>query len=243
MLAASSLIWEPQPGTRVLDEIDLDVGAGEFLAIMGSSGAGKSSLLYCLSALDRPSSGEIRLDARPIHDLSELELSSVRRANGFVFQQINLLPHLTLRENVALVGLLASGREVRADAFARAGRLLERVGLAEVCDRRPSQASGGEQQRAAVARALMSSPRVLFADEPTGALNSSSSREVLDLFDEVNRSGQTMVMVTHDPKAAARAGRVIYLADGRIRGEMRPVREPGPEREAELIAWLASMGW
>jgi putative ABC transport system ATP-binding protein len=230
-------------GIPVLDGVSLSVFGGEFVAVMGRSGAGKSTLLYCLSGLERPTSGTVHLAGRRIDDLTEEELVSTRRAVGFVFQQINLLPHLTLLENVALAGLLAGDRAARRGAFKRARDLLSRVGLDEAVDRRPASTSGGQQQRAAVARALIADPVVLFADEPTGALDSASGREVLDLLDETNRAGQTIIMATHDPKAAARAGRLVYMSDGRVHGEIRLDRSEEPSRrEARLADWLAEAG-
>lgn len=232
-------------GATVLDRIDLTVEQGEFVTIMGSSGAGKSTLLYCLSGVDQPTSGRIRLGGVRIDGLSEAELTAVRRTVGFVFQQINLLPHLTLLENVALPGLNVRGARQRRRAVERAGELLTAVGLAHAMGRGPLQSSGGEQQRAAIARALVTDPVVLFADEPTGALHSAAGRAVLDLLEATNASGQTTVMVTHDPRAAARGHRVVYLRDGGIVGELVPGGGGASleDREARVRDWLQEMGW
>ncbi len=232
-------------GATVLDHVDLTVEKGEFVTIMGSSGAGKSTLLYCLSGVDRPTSGRITLGDTRIDELREAQLTSVRRTVGFVFQQINLLPHLTLLENVALPGLNNRDPRQRRRAVERAEELLTAVGLSHAMRRGPRQASGGEQQRAAIARALVTDPVVLFADEPTGALHSAAGQAVLDLMEETNASGQTTVMVTHDPRAAARGHKVIYLRDGGIVGTLTTALTGTSlaDRETRVRDWLQEMGW
>jgi putative ABC transport system ATP-binding protein len=190
------------------------VAAGEFVAVLGPSGSGKSTLLGLLAGLDRPTSGEVRLDGRPIQDLSEDQLALLRRRSiGFVFQSFELLDNLTARENV-LVPLELAG--VRG-AGPRADRLLATVGLAERGHHYPSQLSGGEQQRVALARAFAAEPAVLLADEPTGNLDGATGARVLDTLADLRREhGTTMVLVTHDPAVAALADRKIHLKDGRI---------------------------
>jgi putative ABC transport system ATP-binding protein len=198
----------------VLDRVDLAVAPGEFVAVLGPSGSGKSTLLGLLAGLDRPTSGEVLLDGRPIHDLSEDRLALLRRHSiGFVFQSFELLGNLTARENV-LVPLELSGVE---GAGARADRLLATVGLAERGHHYPSQLSGGEQQRVALARAFAAEPAVLLADEPTGNLDGATGARVLETLDGLRRdAGTTMVLVTHDPAVAARADRKVHLRDGRV---------------------------
>jgi putative ABC transport system ATP-binding protein len=198
----------------VLDRVDLAVAPGEFVAVLGPSGSGKSTLLGLLAGLDRPTSGEVLLDGRPIHDLSEDRLALLRRRSiGFVFQSFELLGNLTARENV-LVPLELSGVE---GAGARADRLLATVGLAERGHHYPSQLSGGEQQRVALARAFAAEPAVLLADEPTGNLDGATGARVLETLDGLRRdAGTTMVLVTHDPAVAARADRKVHLRDGRV---------------------------
>jgi len=198
----------------VLDHVDLEVAPGEFVAVLGPSGSGKSTLLGLLAGLDRPTSGEVLLDGRPIHDLSEDRLALLRRRSiGFVFQSFELLGNLTARENV-LVPLELSGA---SDAGARADRLLAAVGLAERGHHYPSQLSGGEQQRVALARAFAAEPEVLLADEPTGNLDGATGARVLETLDGLRRdAGTTMVLVTHDPAVASRADRKIHLRDGRV---------------------------
>ncbi|WP_326579436.1 ABC transporter ATP-binding protein [Streptomyces sp. NBC_00481] len=216
-----------------LDGVDLDLGAGTFTAVMGPSGSGKSTLLQCAAGLDRPSGGTVRVDGVELAGLSERRLTLLRRERiGFVFQAFNLLPSLTAAQNVALPLRLARRRPARGAVR----EALARVGLAERAGHRPAQLSGGQQQRVALARALITRPAVLFGDEPTGALDTTTSREVLCLLRElVDREGQTTVMVTHDPVAASYADRVVFLVDGRVSGE---VTRPSVERVAAYMAGL-----
>jgi ABC-type lipoprotein export system ATPase subunit len=198
---------------RAVDGVDLEVERGETVAIMGPSGCGKSTLLYLLGGLDRPTSGEIWLDDQDVTRLSERALARLRRdAIGFVFQAFHLMDELTAVENVELPALLA-GRSPRA-ARQRATELLDRVGLADRARFLPTQLSGGQRQRVAVARALVAEPLVVLADEPTGNLDSASTRDVLRLFDQLHAAGQTLVIVTHDPRIAATADRMISMRDG-----------------------------
>ncbi|MEH0505645.1 ABC transporter ATP-binding protein [Streptomyces scabiei] len=216
-----------------LDGVDLDFGAGTFTAVMGPSGSGKSTLLQCAAGLDRPSGGTVQVDGVELAGLSERRLTLLRRERiGFVFQAFNLLPSLTAAQNVALPLRLAGRRPARGAVR----EALARVGLAERAGHRPAQLSGGQQQRVALARALITRPAVLFGDEPTGALDTTTSREVLFLLRElVDREGQTTVMVTHDPVAASYADRVVFLVDGRVSGELaRPTVEAVAARMAGL---------
>jgi len=200
---------------RALRDVTLTIRSGEFLAVMGPSGSGKSTLLNLVGGLDQPTSGEIFLDSRPLHGISDDELTLVRRRNvGFIFQFFNLLPVLTAVENAALP-LLLEGTPF-SDAKPKADALLARVGLSARADHRPEQLSGGEMQRVAIARALISDPSVLLADEPTGNLDSQTSREIFSLLSDLNKQGQTIVMVTHDTRAAAHGSRMITLRDGSI---------------------------
>jgi ABC-type lipoprotein export system ATPase subunit len=193
--------------------VDLDIPAGDTVAIMGPSGCGKSTLLYILGGLDRPSGGEIEIAGRRLDRLGERALARLRRdAIGFVFQAFHLMDELTAVENVEVPALLA-GRSPRA-ARARALELLDRVGLADRAGFLPSTLSGGQRQRVAVARALSNQPRIVLADEPTGNLDTAATVEVLRLFDELHTAGQTLLMVTHDPRVAATADRIITMRDG-----------------------------
>ena len=200
---------------HALDGIDLRVAPGEFVAIMGPSGSGKSTLLNVLGALDRPDTGRYRLAEDEISALDDDAASDVRnRRIGFVFQSFHLLPRLTVLENVLLPQRYA--RRADAGAAERAVALLERIGLGQRVGHLPGQLSGGQLQRAAIARALLNQPALLLADEPTGNLDSRSAADVLDLLRELHAGGQTLVLVTHDPAIAAGAQRTIHLRDGRI---------------------------
>ena len=211
---------------RAVDGVDLAVTPGETVAIMGPSGCGKSTLLYLLGGLDRPTSGEIWLDGQDLSRLSERALARLRRdAIGFVFQAFHLMDELTAVENVELPALLA-GRSPRA-ARRRAQELLERVGLASRAGFLPTQLSGGQRQRVAVARALVADPLVVLADEPTGNLDSASARDVLQLFDDLHRSGQTLIIVTHDVQVAATADRMISMRDGAFIDQTMPSHSTG----------------
>jgi putative ABC transport system ATP-binding protein len=216
-----------QNGARrveILKGINLTIPAGQFVAILGASGSGKSTLLGLLAGLDTPSSGEIWLDGIPIHNLAETELAEVRGAKiGFVFQSYQLIETLTALENV----LLPYELNVEGSGVAQARRLLDDVGLTERVDHYPVQLSGGEQQRVALARAFVVEPPIVMADEPTGNLDSTNGRMVLDLLLERKRkSGTTLVLVTHDPEVAGRADRKIVLKDGMIVEDTMPYDGP-----------------
>jgi ABC-type lipoprotein export system ATPase subunit len=205
---------------RAVDGVDLDVDLGESLAVMGPSGCGKSTLLHLLGGLDRPSGGEVSLRGRRIDRLGEKALARMRRtAVGFVFQAFHLMDELTAVENVELPALL-DGRSPRA-ARRRGLELLERVGLADRARFLPSALSGGQRQRVAIARALSSEPLVVFADEPTGNLDSAATIDVLRLFEDLHQAGQTLVVVTHDERIAATADRLISMRDGAFVDETR----------------------
>ncbi len=204
-----------QVDVQALRGVDVDVAAGEFVAITGPSGSGKSTLMHILGCLDTPTAGTYRLDGEDVSGLTGKRLAHVRnRKVGFVFQTFNLMPRLTVEENVALP-LKYRGAVPRAERRARALRLLERLGLADRVGHRPDELSGGERQRVAIARALVGEPAILMADEPTGNLDSGSGAEVLRTFAELHEAGHTIVLVTHDPGVAARAERVIQISDGR----------------------------
>jgi ABC-type lipoprotein export system ATPase subunit len=205
---------------RAVDGVDLDIRAGETVAVMGPSGCGKSTLLHLLGGLDRPSGGEVSLNGRRIDDIGEKALARMRRsAVGFVFQAFHLMEELTAIENVELSALLA-GRSPRA-ARRRGEELLEQVGLADRAQFLPSALSGGQRQRVAIARALSNEPLVVLADEPTGNLDSAATLDVLRLFERLHESGQTLVVVTHDARIAATADRMISMRDGAFLDETR----------------------
>ena len=220
---------------RALDDVSLDLMEGEFTAIMGPSGSGKSTLMHCCAALDRPDSGSVHIGDRELSSLKDKALTKLRREEiGFVFQSFNLVPTLTAEENIRLPLSLAR-RKPEPDWW---DLIISTVGLGDRLHHKPSELSGGQQQRVAVARALMSRPRVVFADEPTGNLDSRSGAEVLQLLrDAVAQHGQTVVMVTHDPVAAAYTDRVVFLADGRISDELL---SPDRDTVLEMLARLSA---
>jgi putative ABC transport system ATP-binding protein len=205
---------------RAVDEVDLEVSAGETVAVTGPSGCGKSTLLHLLGGLDRPSAGEVWLDGQRIDRLSERAKARLRRARvGFVFQTFHLMDELSAMENVELPALLA-GRSPR-QARRRATDLLDRIGLADRASHLPAQLSGGQRQRVAIARAMSNDPSVMFADEPTGNLDSAATIEVLRLFDALRVTGLTLIIVTHDPRIAATADRMISMRDGTLVDDTR----------------------
>jgi putative ABC transport system ATP-binding protein len=204
------------PPIDVLKGIDLTIEEGELVAIVGPSGSGKSTLLNMMGALDRPSSGEVLIDGAVVNTLRDPALSGVRgRRLGFVFQQFHLLPGLTAAENVAN-GLLYHGMS-RRKRMAEARRTLDQVGLGHRLDQKPGKLSGGEGQRVAIARALLGDPAIVLADEPTGNLDSQTSKEIIELFLQLNRQGATIVMITHDRELAESMPRVVEILDGQIR--------------------------
>ena len=213
---------------HALRGVSLDLPAGQLTAVMGPSGSGKSTLMHLLAGLDTPTSGAVRVAGEDITRMKDRDLTRLRRRHiGFVFQSFNLLPTLSAEENVLLPLSIAGRRPPAGEVDA----LMERVGLAERRDHRPAQLSGGQQQRVAIARALITRPTVLFADEPTGNLDSGAGAGILALLrDAVDLDGQTTLMVTHDPRAAAIADRVLYLADGRI------VADIASPTEADVLA-------
>ncbi|GHF78457.1 ABC transporter ATP-binding protein [Streptomyces griseosporeus] len=219
LTAVSRRYGTSHDGVTALDAVSLSFRRGTFTAVMGPSGSGKSTLLQCAAGLDRPTSGSVLLGGTELTGLSERRLTLLRRERvGFVFQAFNLLPSLTAAQNVALPLRLAGRRVPRS----RVREALDQVGLGARAGHRPTELSGGQQQRVALARALITRPDVLFGDEPTGALDTGTSREVLSLLRRlVDEEGQTTVMVTHDPVAAAHADRVVFLVDGRVHGELR----------------------
>lgn len=231
---------------HVLNMVNTEIYEGDFTVIMGSSGAGKSTLLYALSGMDLPTSGKVIYKGREINQLKEKEMAALRSQEfGFVFQQTHLVSNLTLMENVTVTGYQGKKRS-SAEVRQRAKELLTQMHVEQAADRLPCQVSGGEAQRAAIARALINDPGIIFADEPTGALNKRNTEEVLNLLTEIHQKGQSILMVTHDIRAAVRASRLLYLEDGKIIGEM-PLppyqKEEEKSRERQVDAWLTSNEW
>ncbi len=233
-------------GLNVLKNIDLELYEGDFTVIMGRSGSGKSTLLYSISTMDQPTSGSVQLLDKEITSLSEKEVTDIRKKEvSFIFQSINLLPDLTAFENIAYSGY-GSGTGSKQEINRRTEELLKQFDLLDIRDKYPSEISGGQQQRIAVARGLITGAKLLFGDEPTGALNSSAGKQVLDTLTEVNQKGQTIIMVTHDLKAARRASRLMYLSDGRIDGDLHLGAYSDNDKESRdalIYNFLKERGW
>ncbi|MCL2052488.1 MAG: ABC transporter ATP-binding protein [Lachnospiraceae bacterium] len=230
---------------HVLKNLDLEIYDGDFTVIMGPSGAGKSTLLYALSGMDKPTLGEVNFSGQAISGLSNDKLAIFRRDNcGFVFQQMYLLDNMSVLDNVLACGFLVTKN--RKDVIIRAKKLLQQLNLGKSdWGKFPLQISGGEAQRVGIARALINNPKIIFADEPTGALNSTYGKAVLDALSKVNEEGQSVVMVTHDLHSARRGNRILYLQDGVIRGELKLSKyESGNQaRHTKLSNFLSEMGW
>lgn len=248
IISVKNLVKSFQTGSvkqTVINNLDLDIYRNDFTIIMGSSGAGKSTLMYCLSGMDQATSGEILFKDRDITKMSNDQLAVFRRKNcGFVFQQIYLLDKMSLIDNVLASGLLVSNN--KKEVIKKAKDLLKKINMKEdTYKKNKNQVSGGECQRAGIVRAVINSPTVLFADEPTGALNSHNSTAVLDVLTELNKDGQSIIMVTHDKKSALRGNRIIYLKDGKIYGELilNKYEENDKERNEKLDQFLKEMGW
>ena len=229
----------------IYSDLNIDIYKGDFTVIMGSSGAGKSTLMYSLSGMDKPDGGEINFDGTDITKLNNDRLAVFRRKQcGFVFQQIYLIDKMNLMDNVITAGVLTSSD--REDIKKRAKELFSLVNIPENTWRKTSaQISGGEAQRAGIVRAVINSPNVLFADEPTGALNSANSGAVLDVFTSLHQKGQSIVMVTHDPRSALRGNRILYIRDGKIFGEcdLGEFEQDNTERTEKLDRFIKEMGW
>jgi putative ABC transport system ATP-binding protein len=227
----------------VLKRVDLRIGKGEFVSVMGPSGSGKSTLLYNICGMDRMSSGSVSFKGRELGGLAEKELSRLRLTEmGFIFQQIHLLKNLSIFDNIILSGYLA-GHRARRTVDRRAEELMELTGIRSLAGNSINQASGGQLQRVGICRALINEPDIIFGDEPTGALDSASAAGIMDLLKDIHASGTTVMLVTHNVKVAACSERVLYMLDGRIAAEKKlgPCRGNGSaarDREQELTGWL-----
>ena len=231
----------------VLKDVNLQIEKGEFVSVMGPSGSGKSTLLYNISGMDRMTSGSVVFNGHELATLSEQALSRLRLTDmGFVFQHIHLLKNLSIFDNIILSAYLAK-KFSRKIINQRAVELMEKVGVAALADNDITQASGGQLQRVGICRALINEPAILFGDEPTGALDSKASGEIMALLDDINKSGTTILLVTHDAKVAARTERVLFMLDGRVIAEKRLGKFCGSDsdrktREESLSSWLLEMG-
>lgn len=225
----------------VLSHASLDIGEGEFVAVMGPSGSGKSTLLFVLSGMDPADSGTITFDGTNLSNMSEDELADLRRTKiGFVFQQPTLLKNLNIMDNILLPSLRDNRKEGKW-LKKRAEELMERMGIGELADREINQVSGGQLQRAGICRALMSGPKIILADEPTGALNSKTAQDIMELFSGIHREGTALLLVTHDPRVAARAERVLFMSDGRIVSELTFFERGEESLEKNLLKVMEKM--
>lgn len=230
----------------ILSNVNFDINESEFVSVMGPSGSGKSTLLYTVSGMDNITSGEVIFDGKNINNLTKKEMPKLRLNDmGFVFQQMHMLKKLCILDNIVLPGY-QSGKP-RSEVNSRAEMLMRRLGVLETANRSVNEASGGELQRACLCRALINEPKILFADEPTGALNSSAANDVMKEFTAANNDGTAILMVTHSEKVAARSERVLYLVDGGILGELHLGKMSGEgelsAREKELKNWLSERNW
>lgn len=249
MILEVNQLYKEYEDSEILKDVHLQLQNGEFVAIMGQSGCGKSTLLYCVSGMDRPTKGEIIFGEKKLTELSERELERFRLIKmGFVFQKPNFLKNLSVQDNIMFPALQAKKaiytgkQEVRMEAE----RLMQKMDILHVAKHDIRKVSGGQLQRAAICRALINHPQILFGDEPTGALNSSATREVMDILNQINEEGTAILLVTHDAKVAARADRVIYLEDGCVKAELglgKYTKESIAEREEKLKLWLERMGF
>lgn len=234
---------------NVLKNVNLTVSEGEMVAVMGPSGSGKSTLLYTVSGMDRMTAGEVLFDGKNIEKLNDKELAELRLDEmGFIFQQMYMLKNLTVLDNIILPACQSKKlSESRKETVARGQELMRKLGIIEVVDNDINEVSGGQLQRACICRSMINKPKMIFADEPTGALNRTSSDEVMEELTKLNNEGTTVMLVTHDVKVAARCTRVLYIVDGNIKGEynldrMKQASELR-ERERMLNNWLMEMGW
>ncbi len=231
---------------NILKGISFEMDKGEMAAIMGPSGSGKSTLLYNISGMDKPDSGEVWLRETEITSLNEEEKADLRlRRTGFVFQQMNALSNLNLIDNIVLPAVHAE-RNKRNEHYKKAEALMEQLHIGELGQRMVNEVSGGQLQRACICRGMIMDPEILFADEPTGALNQAAAKEVMDAFLKLNSEGTSVLMVTHDLKTAALSERILYILDGELKGELMLGRYgsgSNTEREKKTSEWLAKMGW
>ena len=234
---------------NVLKNINLEVNEGEMIAIMGPSGSGKSTLLYAISGMDRVTSGQVLFDGKDITELREKELAKLRLDEmGFIFQQMYMMKNLTILDNIILPAAESKKtKESNKEKQMRGEALMRKLGIIEVADNDINEVSGGQLQRACICRSMINKPKMIFADEPTGALNRTFSEEVMDELAKINGEGTTVMLVTHDVKVAAKCTRVLYIVDGNIKGEYNLERYTSPsqlrERERSLSNWLMEMGW
>ncbi|ADU20639.1 MULTISPECIES: ABC transporter ATP-binding protein [Ruminococcus] len=232
--------------TNVLNGLDLTINEGEMVAVMGPSGSGKSTLLYTVSGMDKMTGGSVKFCGRDMAKLSEGELAEMRLDDmGFIFQQMYMMKNLSVLDNIILPAVKSKRtNESRKETIRRGQDLMRKLGIIDTANNDINEVSGGQLQRACICRSMINSPKMIFADEPTGALNRTSSEEVMDELTKLNEEGTTVMLVTHDAKVAAKCSRVLYIVDGNIKGEYDPDKTlPVHEREKSLNSWLIDMGW
>lgn len=226
---------------NVLDGASVEISEGEFIAVMGPSGSGKSTLMFALSGMDRVDGGKVVFDGSDLSSVGEIELSDIRRTKmGFVFQQPTMLKNLNILDNIILPSMRDNRKNVEKISE-KARVLMKRVGIAELEQRDITQVSGGQLQRAGICRALLNSPKIIFGDEPTGALNSKSAQEIMDIFSEINADGTAIMLVTHDAKVAARTERILFMRDGKIASELRLPKFDGTNMDGRVEKVTAKM--
>ena len=240
---------------NVLKNISFTIEKGEMVAIMGPSGSGKSTLLYSVSGMDRPTTGEVELEGRNITELSESELAGVRLEDmGFIFQSMHMLRNLSVGDNILLPAYQSSNKErTKSEINDYCNELMRKLSISEIAENDVTEVSGGQLQRACICRSMINKPKILFADEPTGALNRSSSDDVMKELNKINVEGTTIMLVTHDMKVAAKCSRIMYIVDGNIKGEFSVGKLESKEgnvsesvikdRERKVNHWLNEMGW
>ncbi|MGN0436719.1 MAG: ABC transporter ATP-binding protein [Wujia sp.] len=233
---------------NVLKNVSFDIEEGDMVAIMGPSGSGKSTLLYTVSGMDKPTGGNVIFDGRDITKLTANELAAVRLDDmGFIFQQMYMMKNLTILDNIVLPATESKkGNESKTDKVKRAEELMRKLSIIDIAENDINEVSGGQLQRACICRSMINNPKLLFADEPTGALNRAASGEVMDELVKLNQTGTTIMMVTHDAKVAAKCKRVFYFVDGNIKGEYVAPTDEGlsqSDKERRLNSWLMDLGW
>lgn len=238
-------MYKEYEGNEILKDVHLQIADGEFVAVMGQSGCGKSTLLYCVSGMDRPTKGEILFEGQKLSEFSEKKMERFRLTKmGFIFQRPNFLKNLSIQDNIMFPAL--TDRKAKKEIKKETEALMQKMDILQVAQHDIRKVSGGQLQRAAICRALINHPGILFGDEPTGALNMSATREVMDILNRINQEGTAILLVTHDAKVAARASRVIYLEDGCVKAELTLGKYAEGDvchREEMLKMWLEKMGF
>lgn len=245
MNLSKSFPIENMPPQQILNNINLSIEEGEFISIMGASGSGKSTLLYTISGMTQPTSGTVEFCGKHLNSLTEEQLTELRLTKmGFVFQQASLLKNFNLKDNIVISAYLGR-KEAKQQIDERADELMEQTGVAQLAQKDVNQASGGQLQRVSICRALINRPVIIFADEPTGALNSKAAAEIMTLFNDINRTGTTLVLVTHDARIAAKTERILFMSDGEIIADKYLGKTTDEvklkERERQVVLWLNAL--